>query len=89
MEDLPLYHYEAMGEAQTKIPTEVLISERREYELAEQGFIALTMRKDSDNAAFFSANSCQKPKVLRSDQGRQRGRAQLQVGHPVAVYVRG
>ncbi len=62
VEDLPLHQYESMGEIQTKIPTEVLISERREYELAEEGFIALTMRKGSDNAAFFSANSAQKPK---------------------------
>ena len=64
VEDLPLYQYEAMGAIQTKIPTQVLISERREFELAEQGFIALTMRKGSDNAAFFSANSCQKPKFF-------------------------
>lgn len=62
--DLPIYNYEAMGELQTKIPTEMLISERREFELAEQGFIALAMRKNSDNAAFFSANSCQKPKFF-------------------------
>ncbi|MFO7875008.1 MAG: type VI secretion system contractile sheath large subunit [Desulfovermiculus sp.] len=64
VEDLPLYQFESMGEVQTKIPTQVLISERREFELAEEGFIALTMRKGSDNAAFFSANSCQKPKVF-------------------------
>jgi type VI secretion system protein ImpC len=64
VEDLPMHQFEAMGEIQTKIPTEVLISERREYELAEEGFIALTMRKDSDNAAFFSANSCQKAKTF-------------------------
>ena len=31
---MPLHQYEAMGEIQTKIPTEVLISERREFELA-------------------------------------------------------
>ena len=62
--DLPIYNYEAMGEVQTKIPTEVLISERREFELAEQGFIALAMRKNSDNAAFFSANSAQKAKFF-------------------------
>ena len=62
--DLPIYNYEAMGEIQTKIPTEVLISERREFELAEQGFLGLAMRKNSDNAAFFSANSCQKPKFF-------------------------
>jgi len=64
VEDLPVYQYESMGELQTKIPTEILISERREFELAEEGFIALTMRKGSDNAAFFSANSVQKPKVF-------------------------
>ena len=62
VEDMLLYQYEAMGEIQNKIPTEVLISERREFELAEEGFVALTMRKGSDNAAFFSANSVQKPK---------------------------
>jgi type VI secretion system protein ImpC len=64
VEDLPMHQFEAMGEIQTKIPTEVLISERREYELSEEGFVTLTMRKDSDNAAFFSANSCQKPKFF-------------------------
>jgi len=72
VEDLPVYQYEAMGELQTKIPTEILISERREFELAEEGFIALTMRKGSDNAAFFSANSVQKPKVFpNTPEGKQ------------------
>ena len=70
-EDLPLHHIESMGEIETKIPTEVLVSDRREYELAEEGFIALTMRKGSDNAAFFSANSTQKPKFFgNSEEGR-------------------
>jgi type VI secretion system protein ImpC len=72
VEDLPVYQYEAMGQIQTKIPTEVLISERREFELAEEGFIALAMRKGSDNAAFFSANSVQKPKTFGiSKEGKE------------------
>jgi type VI secretion system protein ImpC len=72
VEDLPLHQFEAMGAVQTKIPTEVLISERREYELAEEGFIGLTMRKGSDNAAFFSANSVQKPKFFGiSKEGKE------------------
>ncbi|MCP3941800.1 MAG: type VI secretion system contractile sheath large subunit [Desulfobacteraceae bacterium] len=62
VEDLPVYQYDAMGGIETKIPTEVMLSERREFELAEEGFIGLTMRKGSDNAAFFSGNSVQKPK---------------------------
>lgn len=69
--DLPLHYFEAMGQVQAKIPTEVLVSERQEFELAEEGFIALTMRKGSDNAAFFSANSAQKPKYFGiSKEGR-------------------
>jgi type VI secretion system protein ImpC len=71
VEDLPLHQFEAMGAIQTKIPTEVLVSERREYELAEEGFISLTMRKGSDNACFFSANSVQKPKYFGiSEEGK-------------------
>jgi len=64
VENLPLHQYEAMGEIQTKIPTEIMLTERREYELSEEGFIGLTFRKDSDNACFFSANSVQKPKFF-------------------------
>lgn len=64
VEDLPVHVFESMGALQSKIPTEVLITDRKEFELAEEGFIALTMRKGSDNAAFFSANSIQKPKVF-------------------------
>ncbi|MGD8117622.1 type VI secretion system contractile sheath large subunit [Vibrio sp. Hep-1b-8] len=64
VEDLPVHLFESMGALQAKIPTEVLITDRKEFELAEEGFIALTMRKGSDNAAFFSANSIQKPKIF-------------------------
>ncbi|MFE8601809.1 type VI secretion system contractile sheath large subunit [Archangium violaceum] len=66
VEMLPLHQYEAMGEIQTKIPTEVMLTERREYELSEEGFIGLVFRKDADNAAFFSANSAQKAKFFGS-----------------------
>lgn len=68
VEDLPLYQYESMGSIETKIPTEIMLSERREFELAEEGFIGLTMRKGSDNAAFFSGNSVQKPKKFANTE---------------------
>ncbi|WP_437292871.1 type VI secretion system contractile sheath large subunit [Sorangium sp. So ce426] len=71
VENLPLHQYEAMGEIQTKVPTEIMLTERREFELSEEGFIGLTFRKDSDNACFFSANSAQKAKFFgQSDEGR-------------------
>ena len=71
VEGLVLHQYEAMGYLQTKIPTEIMLTERREYELAEEGFIGFTYRKDSDNACFFSANSTQRPKTYGiSEEGR-------------------
>lgn len=72
VEDLPVHLYESMGAIQSKIPTEVLVSDRREFELSEEGFISLTMRKGSDNATFFSANSAQKPKFFGiSKEGKE------------------
>lgn len=72
VENLPLHQYEAMGEIQTKIPTEIQLTERREYELSEEGFIGLTFRKGSNNACFFSANSPQKPKLFgNTAQGKE------------------
>ncbi len=69
--DLPLHQYEAMGESQTKCPIECMLSERREFELSEQGFIGLSMRKGSDDACFFSANSAQKKKKFgNTEEGK-------------------
>lgn len=86
--DLPVYNYQAMGETQTKIPTEVLISERREFELAEQGFIALTMRKNTDNAAFFSANSAQKPKFFGNTKEGKEAETNYKLGTQLPyIYV--
>ncbi len=73
--DLPVHHFEAMGTTQMKIPAESLISDRQEFELAEEGFIALAMRKGSDNAAFFSANSPQRSKYF--GQGKEGKEAEL------------
>jgi len=80
VEDLPVHLYESFGELQAKIPTEVLITDRREYELAEEGFIALTMRKGSDNAAFFSANSVQKPKVFQNTKEGKEAETNYKLG---------
>ncbi len=72
VEDLPLHQYEAMGHIQTKIPTEIVVSERREFAIAEEGFISFTYRPDTANACFFSANSVQKPKYFGiSKDGRE------------------
>ncbi len=86
VEDLPLYQFEAMGAIQTKIPTEVLLSERREFELAEEGFIGLTMRKGSDNAALLLRELLPETEILRQLGRRQGSGAQLQTFNPDALH---
>ena len=44
-----------------KCPTEIAISDRREAELAKNGFMPLVHRKNTDFAAFIGAQSLQKP----------------------------
>lgn len=80
VDDLPVHLFESFGQLQAKIPTEVLITDRKEFEIAEEGFIPLTMRKDSDNAAFFSANSVQKPKVFAKTKEGQEAQTNYKLG---------
>ena len=49
------------GGTDMKCPTEIAISDRREAELAKNGFMPLLHRKNSDFAAFIGAQSMQKP----------------------------
>jgi type VI secretion system protein ImpC len=62
VDDLLCCRYDAMRGIQNKIPTRTIISERREFELAELGFISLAPGRNSREAIFFSADSALKPK---------------------------
>ncbi len=62
------------GDIAMKCPTEVAISERREYELANLGFATLVHCKNTDYAAFFSAQSCQKPKKYDTNEANANAR---------------
>jgi type VI secretion system protein ImpC len=64
VEGLPvLHHPTADGNTDRRTVTEICLSERREAELSGCGLIPLVHRKNTDVAAFISANSLQKPKV--------------------------
>jgi type VI secretion system protein ImpC len=62
VENLPYGRHEALRGIQDKIPARVIITERREYELAELGFIALAIGKSPHETVFYSANSALRPK---------------------------
>ncbi len=55
------------GDIAMKCPTEVGITERREKELSDLGFLPLIHCKGRDFAAFIGAQSCQNPKVYYED----------------------
>ena len=49
------------GSTDSKCPTEIAITDRREAELSQQGFMPLAHRKNSDVAFFIGAQSLQRP----------------------------
>jgi type VI secretion system protein ImpC len=62
VENLPVHTFPTDdGGVDMKCPTEIAISDRREAELAKNGFMPLLHRKNSDLAAFIGAQSLHKP----------------------------
>ncbi len=62
VEGLPAHTFpDEDGGVAMKCPTEIAISDRREAELAKNGFMPLIFKKNSDFAAFIGAQSLQKP----------------------------
>jgi type VI secretion system protein ImpC len=55
------------GDVVLKCPTEVTITDRREKELNDLGFIAVVNSKGSDYSAFFGGQTTNKPKVYSLD----------------------
>lgn len=70
VEGLPSHTFETdSGDVTMKCPTETLIPEDQEYELAKLGFVPLTNEKGTANAVFFSVQSAQKPKEYSGPGG--------------------
>lgn len=62
VEGLPVHTFPTDdGGVDMKCPTEIAISDRREAELAKNGFMPLIHKKNSDFAAFIGAQSLHKP----------------------------
>lgn len=80
VKSLPAHNYRATnGESVLQCPTEVAISDRREKELAELGFIPLVYCKGTDYAAFFAVQSVNKPRKYDSDLANANARLSSQL----------
>ncbi len=62
------------GDIALKCPTEIAITDRREKELNDLGFITLVHCKGTDYAAFFGGQTTQKPKVYDTPQANANAR---------------
>jgi type VI secretion system protein ImpC len=73
------------GDIAMKCPTEVAITDRREKELADLGFAPLVHCKNTDYAAFFSVQSCQKAKQYDTDAANANARLSTNLSYILAV----
>lgn len=86
VDGLPVHNFRTDdGDIVMKCPTEVPITDRREKELADLGFIPLVHCKNTDYAAFFSVQSSQKPKLYDKDAANANARLSAQLPYIFAV----
>lgn len=86
VKSLPTYNYISQsGEKIMQCPTEVAISDRREKELAELGFIPLVYCKGTDYAAFFAVQSVNKPRKYDSELANANAKLSSQLQYIMAT----
>ena len=86
VEGLPTHNFTTdSGDIALKCPTEAPITDRREKELADLGFIPLVHCKGTDYAAFFSVQSGQKAKVYDSESANANARLSTQLPYILAI----
>ena len=86
VEDLPTHTFRTDdGEVALKCPTEISITDRREKELSDLGFIPLVHCKNTDYAAFFGAQSAQKAKKYDTDSANANASLSAQLQYMFAV----
>ena len=69
VEGLPAYTFKTTdGDVALKCPTETAITDRREKELSDLGFISLCHCKGTDYAAFFGGQTSQRPRIYDADE---------------------
>ncbi len=86
VEGLPTHTFKTdEGDVALKCPTEIAITDRREKEFADLGFVPLVHCKGTDYAAFFSTQTANKPKVYDTDFANANARLSSQLQYLLAV----
>jgi type VI secretion system protein ImpC len=75
VEGLPAHTFKTdEGDIALKCPTEIAITDRRENELNNLGFISILHRKGTDQAAFFGGQTTNKPKMYNTNEANANSR---------------
>jgi type VI secretion system protein ImpC len=75
VEGLPAHTFKTdQGDVVLKCPTEIAITDRREKELNDLGFISLCYCKGTDYAAFFGGQTTNKPKLYNTNEANANSR---------------
>ena len=75
VEGLPAHTFKTdEGDIALKCPTEIAITDRRENELNNLGFISILHRKGTDQAAFFGGQTTNKPKLYNTNEANANSR---------------
>ena len=83
---LPVHTFKTdEGDVALKCPTEIAITDRREKEFADLGFIPLVHCKGTDYAAFFSTQTANKAKVYDTESANANARLSSQLQYILAV----
>jgi len=86
VEGLPTHTFRTdEGDVALKCPTEIAITDRREKELADLGFIPLVHCKGRDYAAFFSVQSANRPRKYDTDFANANARLSSQLQYLFAT----
>jgi type VI secretion system protein ImpC len=86
VEGLPTHTFATdEGDVALKCPTEAPITDRREKELADLGFVPLVHCKGTDYASFFSVQSAQKQKLYDSEAANANARLSTQLPYILAI----
>ena len=73
------------GDVALKCPTEIAITDRREKEFSDLGFLSLVHCKNTDYAAFFGGQSAQKAKKYDQDSANANARLSTQLPYIFSV----
>jgi type VI secretion system protein ImpC len=85
VEGLPTHTFKTdMGDVVMKCPTEVAITDRREKELNDLGFITLCHCKGTDYAAFFGGQTTNKPKLYNTNEANANSRISAMLPYVLA-----